>query len=120
MSTASQLVALVQAGLVPLATLIAGGLADWSHGVAAGYGVLVALAVSSVLVWRERQSRQHPEWDQQRLLKQFIRTGVERVVVLVLLLALGFGVLHLSPLPLLLGLIAAQMAWLAVALNRQN
>jgi hypothetical protein len=40
--------------------------------------------------------------------------------LLVLLLALGFGVLHLTPLPLLLGLVAAQLAWLVVALNRHT
>ena len=105
--------------MAPLAVLIGGGLADWTRGFSAGYGVLVALTVSGVLVWRERQSRQHPEWDQKRLLAQFIRTAIERVVVLVSLLALGFGVLHLRPLPLLLGLIAAQLAWLVVALNRR-
>lgn len=120
MITVSQRVALVQAGMVPLAVLIGGGLADWTRGFAAGYGVLVALVVSGVLIWRERQSGRHPEWDQKRLLAQFIRTGIERVVLLVLLLALGFGVLHLTPLPLLLGLVAAQLAWLVVALNRHT
>ena len=120
MFTVSQRVALVQAGMVPLAVLIGGGLADWTWGFSAGYGVLVALVVSGVLIWRERQSRQHPEWDQKRLLAQFIRTGIERVVLLVFLLALGFGVLHLTPLPLLLGLVAAQLAWLVVALNRNT
>ena len=36
---------------------------------------------------------------------------------MILMLGLGFGVLELSPLPLLLGLALAQMAWLAVALT---
>jgi ATP synthase protein I len=62
----------------------------------------------------------HPEWDQHRLLKQFIRAGVERLVVLVGLLALGLAGLKLSPLPLLLGLLLAQFGWLAAALGRRH
>lgn len=116
MLTASQQVGLVQAGFAPLA-LVAGGLqGGWSQGWSAAYGVLVAALVTGVLVWRERQSMAHPEWDQKKLLALFIRTGLERVVVLMVLLTVGFAVLGLRPLPLLLGLIAAQSAWLAVAL----
>jgi ATP synthase protein I len=84
------------------------------------YGVLVALAASAVLVWRERQSMQHPEWDQHRLFKLFIRAGIERLVLLVALLLLGLGVLKLAPLPLLLGLLLAQFGWLAAASGRNN
>ena len=62
----------------------------------------------------------HPEWDQHRLFKLFIRTGVERLVLLVGLLALGLGVLKLTPLPLLLGLVLAQFAWLAAAIGRKK
>ena len=83
------------------------------------YGVLIALAVSLVLVWRERQSMQHPEWDQHRLFKQFIRAGIERLLVLVGLLFVGLGVLKLMPLPLLLGLLLAQLGWLAAATSRK-
>jgi len=79
------------------------------------YGVLVALAVSAVLVWRERQSIRHPEWDQHRLFKLFIRAGIERLVLLVGLLVTGLGVLKLAPLPLMVGLVLAQLAWLAAA-----
>jgi len=84
------------------------------------YGVLVALAASVVLVWRERQSIRHPEWDQHRLIKLFIRTGVERLVLLVGLLFVGLAVLELAPLPLLLGLVLAQLAWLAAVIGRNN
>jgi ATP synthase protein I len=81
---------------------------------------MVALAVSAVLVWRERQSLQHPEWDQHRLMKLFIRAGIERLVVLLVLLVVGLGVLQLAPLPLLLGLLLAQFGWLAAATNRHK
>lgn len=113
-------VALAQAGLAPIAALAGWMFAGIGAGVAALYGVLVALAVSAVLVWRERQSMRHPEWDQHRLFKVFIRAGVERLVLLVGLLIVGLGVLKLPPLPMLLGLVLAQFAWLAAATGRKH
>jgi len=111
-------VALAQAGLAPMAGLVAGVVAGGAAGLAVLYGVLVALAVNLVLVWRERQSMRHPEWDQHRLFKLFLRAGIERLMLLVALLACGLGVLKLAPLPLLLGLALAQFAWLAAAAGR--
>jgi ATP synthase protein I len=118
--TGTRRVALAQAGLAPIAALIGGMVAGIEAGLAVLYGVLVALAASAVLVWRERQSMQHPEWDQHRLFKLFIRAGIERLVLLVALLLLGLGVLKLAPLPLLLGLLLAQFGWLAAASGRNN
>jgi ATP synthase protein I len=118
--TGTRRVVLAQVGLAPVIALTGGAIAGIETGLAAMYGVLVALAVSLVLVWRERQSMQHPEWDQHRLFKLFIRTGGERVVLLVGLLIVGLGVLKLSPLPLLLGLVLAQFAWLAAATSRNS
>lgn len=110
---------MVQAILAPVAALLALAFAGSEAAAALLYGVLVALAVSLVLVWRERQAMRHPEWDQHRLLKQFIRTGLERLVVLVALLLAGLGVLKLMPLPLLLGVLLAQLAWLASLSGRK-
>jgi ATP synthase protein I len=117
-TTAFRRVALAQAGLAPLVALLGAAMAGLDAGLALLYGGFVALAVSLVLAWRERQARRHPEWDQHRLLKQFIRTGVERLLVLMGLLGLGLAVLHLAPLPMLLGLVVAQLAWLAAAWGR--
>src|SRR4030042_2510762 len=97
--TGVQRVALAQAGLALIAALIGGGLAGIGAGLAALYGALVALAISAVLVWRERQSMQHPEWDQHRLFKLFIRAGIERLLLLMALMMVGLGVLNLAPLP---------------------
>ena len=113
-------VALAQAGLAPIVALIGGAVGGIETGLAVLYGALVALAVSSVLVWRERQSMRHPEWDQHRLFKLFVRAGVERLVLLVGLLTVGLSVLKLAPLPMLLGLVLAQFAWLAAATSRKN
>lgn len=117
--TGTRWVALAQAVLAPLAALTGWMFAGVGAGLAVLYGVLVALSVSAVLVWRERQSMRHPEWDQHRLLKLFIRTGIERLMVLVGLLSVGLGVLELAPLPMLLGLLLAQFAWLAAAAGQK-
>jgi ATP synthase protein I len=116
--TGMRRVALAQAGLAPIAALIGGMVAGVEAGLAVLYGTLVALAVSAVLVWHERQSMRHPEWDQHRLFKVFVRAGVERLLLLAGLLIVGLGVLKLAPLPLLLGLLLAQLGWLAAATGR--
>ncbi len=118
--TDTRRVALVQAGLAPIFALAAAAMGGYGVGLAVLYGALVAWVVSAVLVWRERQSMRHPEWDQHRLLKVFVRAGLERLVLLVVLLIAGFGVLKLAPLPLLLGLVLAQFAWLVVATTRRH
>jgi ATP synthase protein I len=118
--TGTRRVAVAQAGLALIAALAGWAFSGIGAGLAALYGALVALAVSVVLVWRERQSMQHPEWDQHRLFKLFIRAGIERLILLVALLMAGLGVLKLAPLPLLLGLLLAQLGWLAAATSRNN
>jgi len=118
--TGTRRVAVAQAGLALIAALAGGAFGGIGAGLAALYGALVALTVSAVLVWRERQSMQHPEWDQHRLFKLFIRTGIERLILLVALLMAGLGVLKLAPLPLLLGLLLGQLGWLAAATSRNN
>lgn len=115
-----QRVVLAQAGLAPIIALSGAAFAGAAAGLAALYGVMVALAVNSVLAWRERQAMRHPEWDQHRLMKLFIRAGIERLALLTGLLVVGLGLLKLAPLPLLLGLFLAQFGWLAAATNRHN
>lgn len=119
LTTGAQRVAMAQAVLAPVAALMGAGFAGVDAGVAALYGALAGLLVSLVLVWRERESIRHPEWDQHRLLRQFMRTGIERLLVLAGLLFVGLGVLKLMPLPLLLGLLFAQLAWLAAVASRK-
>ena len=119
LTTGTQRVAMAQAVLAPFAALVGAGVAGLDSAAAALYGVLVALLVSLVLVWRERESIKHPEWDQHRLFKQFIRTGIERLLVLVGLMFVGLVVLKLTPLPMMLGLVFAQLAWLVAATNRK-
>lgn len=118
--TAPRKVAWAQAALLPCAALIGGWTAGTAAALAAAWGVAVGLVVTLVLVRREAQALRHPEWDQHRLFKLFILAGVERLGVLAGLLLLGLTVLELAPLPLLLGLMASQLGWLAVSLGARS
>ena len=84
------------------------------------YGVATALVASLLMVWRERSTLRHPEWDGRKLFGVFILSGLERWVAVILMLAIGFGILKLSPLPLLLGLAASQTAWLGAVFGSRN
>src|SRR3569623_1817668 len=119
-TTGTRRVVRAQAVLVFVAALSGAAIAGMDAGLAAAYGVFVELAVSAVLVWREQQSMAHPEWDQHRLMMMCVRVSVARLILLVALLSLGLGVLKLDPLPLLLGLVLAQFAWLAAAAGRSG
>jgi ATP synthase protein I len=114
-NTGIRRVVLAQAALIPAGGLTGSLAANIETGIAVGYGMLVALMVSLVLWRRERQAMRHPEWDQHRLFRLFIITGAERLAVLVALLAVGMAILRLSPLPQLLGLLGAQLAWVTAA-----
>lgn len=103
-----------QLGLLPALALIAAVSAGWQAAAAVAYGTGIALASTALLVWREAQSRRHPEWDQHRLMKVFIRVSLERLALLAGLLLLGFALLHLQALPLLLGLVGGQLGWAAL------
>ena len=118
-ATGTRRVVRAQAVLMFVVALSGAAIVGVGAGLAAAYGVLAALAVSAVLMWRERQSMAHPEWDQYRLLKMFMRVGIERLLLLLALLGLGLGLLKLEPLPLLLGLVLAQFAWLTAATDRK-
>ncbi len=116
-TSGTQRVALAQLGLAPVAALLGTAFAGIDAGLALLYGGWVACSLSAVLVWRERQAIRHPEWDQHKLFKLFIRVGIERLLVLLSLLVVGLVLLKLMPLPLMLGLLVAQFAWLAAAVN---
>lgn len=114
-----QRVALAQAALAPVAAGIAAAVGGSDAAFAVLYGALTAVAATSLLVWREHQAMRHPEWDPRRLYGVFVRTAIERLLLLVGLLAFGFGVLRLTPLPLLTGLLVAQAGWFAALGSRR-
>jgi len=48
------------------------------------------------------------------------RSGVERFLVLSILLAIGMGTLKLVPLAVLVGFVASQLAWIIAPLQGEN
>jgi ATP synthase I chain. len=115
MLTGPARVALAQAGIAVLLALLGFAVYGGSHAAALGYGAVVAWVTSLLLVRREYSAMRHPEWDGKKLFAVFMLTGLERLTAVVVLLALGLGVLHLAPLPVLAGLALAQFGWLAAA-----
>jgi len=79
---------------------------------AALYGGAVAVVNTALLAWRLQQGKRHMHADGIRHLKSFYRSGVERLVAVLGLLAVGFGFLKLVPLPLLMGFVAGQVGFL--------
>ncbi len=76
------------------------------------YGGMVAVANAALLAWRSHQGKRHIHADGLRHLKSFYQSGVERLAALLALLAIGFGVLKLMPLPLLMGFVAGQVGFM--------
>jgi ATP synthase protein I len=82
---------------------------------AALYGGAVALVNVGLLVWRWRQGRYDYHCDGARHLRQFHRSSLERFLVVAIVLAVGMYGLQLDPLPVLLGFIVGQVAWMIAA-----
>lgn len=120
MLTALARVAQVQVVMAPLLAILVCMAVDGAAALAVFYGVATALVASLLMLWRERTTLRHPEWDGRKLFGIFILSGLERWLAVILMLAIGFGVLKLEPLPLLLGLAGAQIAWLAAVLSVRN
>ena len=120
MLTAPARVAWVQAVMAPLLAILVFFAAGSAAALAVFYGVATALVASLLMVWRESTTLRHPEWDGRKLFGVFILSGLERWLTVILMLAIGLGGLKLRPLPLLLGLAAAQIAWLAAVFGSRN
>lgn len=120
MLTAPARVAWVQAVMAPLLAILGFMAAGSAAALAIFYGVATALIASLLMVWRERTTLRHPEWDGRKLFGVFILSGLERWFTVVLMLGVGLGGLKLSPMPLLLGLAAAQIAWLSAVMAVRN
>jgi ATP synthase protein I len=78
-------------------------------------GGAAALANIGLLVWRWRQGRYDYHCAGERHLSQFHRSSLERFFVVAIVLAAGMVGLKLQPLPMLLGFIVGQVAWMIAA-----
>ena len=111
-------VAVVQTVMLVAASALA--FVAWSEKIAlsAAYGVVVALFGTLLLLARERESESHAEWSAQKQLGVFYRLGAERMILAIILLALGFLSGKLDAATMVGGFICGQAAWLAAALRK--
>jgi len=101
-----------------VSALLVWGWWGWAAGAACLFGGGVALLSSGLLVWRWHRGLRDYHCDGGRHLRSFYRSALERFVVVGILLAAGFAMLNLAPLPLLSGFIVGQLAWvIAVAVH---
>lgn len=80
------------------------------------YGSCIALVSTLWLSWRLRQGERHENLGAAWSLRQAYRTLIERFMLVILLLALGFKLLELAPYWMLAGFVAGQSAWLFAAI----
>jgi len=76
---------------------------------AAWFGGLVAVANTLMLAWRIRAAAQRAGKSPGQELAGFVRSSVERFLMVALLIAAGLGWLKLMPVPLLLGFVLGQL-----------
>ena len=91
--------------------------AMWGSGAAqaAGFGLLIATTNTLLIAWRMRPNNKM--LGKPASLNEFIRSWLERYLVVGVLLALGLGSLKLLPLGLLSGFILGQLIWILAPLT---
>ena len=87
---------------------------------AALYGGVVALMGTLLLLWRMQRSKQKTLLEVHQHLWLFYRSGLERFLVICVLLAIGMGPFKLVPLAVLVGFVAGQLAWIIAPLQRER
>jgi hypothetical protein len=87
------------------APLVAGSIA---------FGGCVSILGTLFLAWRFATGGRQETQDAVKVLRHAYRTAMERFMLAVFLLSIGFGILKLAPVWLLAGFISGQLAWLAV------
>lgn len=82
---------------------------------AAWFGVFIATTNTLLIIWRIRPNNKAP--GKPANLNEFIRSWLERYLLVGVLLALGLGSLKLLPLSLLSGFILGQLIWILAPLT---
>ena len=73
-----------------------------------------------LLLWRMQRSKQKALLEAHQHLWLFYRSGLERFLVICVLLAIGMGSFKLVPLAVLVGFVAGQLAWIIAPLQREK
>ena len=104
---------LLQTVVVALGGLLAGGFfGGGSAALAVLYGGFIAMLNAGILLWRTHLAQRRAAIDARQDLRLMYRTGLERLLLAGVLLALGMGPLKLDPLMLVAGFVLGQCAWL--------
>jgi len=112
--------AVLQIGISVVAGAIAYALEGGAEAVAAIYGGVVALIGTLLLLWRMQSNKHKTLKEAQQHLWIFYRSGLERFLVIGILLAIGMGIFKFVPLAVLIGFVASQLAWIIAPLQGEN
>lgn len=104
-------IASLQVALV-ICSLIASVYVTHNDFSALAYGCFVSFSNTVLLAWRYKQGQHKASLSAGWALKQAHRTVIERYVLVVVLLAVGYELLRLLPLWILAGFVAGQVAWI--------
>jgi hypothetical protein len=106
-----------------LVTLAAGGffaMSGWGRAGAALFGGLVAMGNLLLLEWRRYRTDSGPVLSASESIRVLYRTALERMGLVVLLFALGLGLLELEPLAMITGFIAGQAGLVFTGTRRKS
>lgn len=81
-------------------------------------GFAVAMANTVLIVWRMWQSEKAQHLDAHKHLRMFYRSGIERLVMVAMLLVLAMGPLGLVPLAVLAGFALGQLTLIVSQIMR--
>jgi len=108
--TAQRKITVIQLILVGAVAGVFYALQGWQAGIATLYGALIVALNSLLQVRQLRRADRIAGLSAARNMRYLYRCAAERFVMTVALLAAGFGLLRLEPLPLLSGYIIGQVA----------
>ena len=117
-SSAHHRTAVLQIVISGIAGVVAYALEGKAEAGAAIYGGVVALIGTLLLLWRMQSSKHKTLKEPKQHLWLFYRSGVERFLVISILLAMGM--FKLAPLAVLVGFVASQSAWIIAPLQGEN
>ena len=106
-----------------LVTLVAGGffaITGWERAGSALFGGFIATCNLLLLEWRRHRTDSGPVLSASQSIRVLYRSALERMSLVVLLFALGIGVLRLEPLALITGFIAGQIGLVFTGTRRKN
>jgi ATP synthase protein I len=92
----------------------------WGRAGSALFGGVIAIGNLLLLEWRRGRTDRGPALSASQSIRVLYRSALERMGLVVMLFAVGLGLLRLDPLGLLTGFIAGQLGLLFTGIRRKN